>query len=445
MGLHRALKEAIRPAVVRSRRLRRSVVLAGQRLPRRAWQSPGARAVRRALGAYPFYRILRDRFVTAGPHRIVTVRVDRLLMGGEQGYDGTTWSELTENPARCSTGVVDSPHVNLLQQHAVEGQGVLQADLFPRTRYARNAAEVIQHTGSYFGARNTSEVSDRARSFVDWSPTKERDLHPAETSPGQLIRVRPIRYSDCYQVIDGMHRLAHQIALGAADIEVAVATRSTTTPVQNILLAMSWLQGRRELYQPVPFPEVQTWPLVRHCTDRLEMMQAVIPERTRGGSYLDVGCSYGWFVSEMAKRGFTTGGVELDPRAPRLGQLAYGLECSRVQVGEAVEFLRGRALDFDVVSCFSLLHHFVMGRGPCGAEEFIRLLDETSRHILFLDTGESHETWLADQLPDWNARFVEAWLRKHTKFSEIRALGRDKDSSGRYRGNYGRMLFACIR
>ena len=442
----RALKEALRPAVARTRRLRRNIVLAAQQLPRRGWQSPGARAVRLALGDWPFYRVLLDRFLTAaGSRRIARVSVDKLLMGGEQGYDGTTWSELTQNPARCSTRVTDSPHVELLQLHEIEGKPVLQADLFPRTRYARNAAEVIHHTGSYFGARNIWEVRDRASSFVDWSPTKKADLHPAETAPGQPIRVRPIRYSDCYQVIDGMHRLADQIVSGAAEIEVAVAARSTTTPVQDILLAMSWLEGRRQLYQPVPFPEVQTWPLVRRCADRLEMMQAVLSEYRPGGSYLDVGCAYGWFVSEMAKRGFTAGGLELDPRAPRLGQLAYGLELGCIQVGEAAESLRGRAHDIDVVSCFSLLHHFALGRGSCSAEEFIRLLDKSTRHILFLDTGESHEIWLTDRLPDWNGPFIEAWLRKHTKFSEIRALGRDQDNSGRYRGNYGRMMFACIR
>ena len=98
-----------------------------------------------------------------------------------------------------------------------------------------------------------------------------------------------------------------------------------------------------------------------------------------------------------------------------------------------------------MVSCFSLLHHFVLGRGSASAEELAGLLDATTAKVLFLDTGQEHEEWFRTTLAGWSAGHVERWLAANTTFREIVRLGPDEDAVGRYAGNYGRMLFACVR
>jgi O-antigen/teichoic acid export membrane protein len=274
----------------------------------------------------------------------------------------------------------------------------------------------------------------------------------AHSGPRDPILVAPIRDSDCFQILDGHHRLATLAHRGARTAQVKVKRIPVTTPLQDLLSRMSWIGGKKELYQPIDAPELrQRWTVVRRCTDRLALMARFLAERDiepPGRDYLDVASCYGWFVHQMGERGFTSYGVERDPLAPRLGAAVYGLDPSRIHVGDAVEFLReaeatGRR--WDVVSCFSLLHHFVLGRGSTTAEELVRLLDRAAARVLFLDTGQEHEAWFAHSLKGWNAEHIAAFLREHTTFDEVVDLGPDHDAVGPYADNYGRHLFACVR
>ena len=86
-----------------------------------------------------------------------------------------------------------------------------------------------------------------------------------------------------------------------------------------------------------------------------------------------------------------------------------------------------------------------MGTGTCTAEDLVARLDHATRRVLFLDTGEAHEAWFRDSLPEWNAAFVGEWLVAHTTFRDVVALGTDRDAVSPYEENYGRTLFACVR
>ena len=74
---------------------------------------------------------------------------------------------------------------------------------------------------------------------------------------------------------------------------------------------------------------------------------------------------------------------------------------------DLANFLDRSNRQYDIVSCFSVLHHYALGKGQMPAEEFIRKLDAM--------TGS------------------------------VRMLGTDQDGQGRYQGQYGRHLFACYR
>jgi 2-polyprenyl-3-methyl-5-hydroxy-6-metoxy-1,4-benzoquinol methylase len=174
------------------------------------------------------------------------------------------------------------------------------------------------------------------------------------------------------------------------------------------------------------------------------MTELLDAEGITSTTYLDVGSCYGWYVAQMLVRGFDARGIELDPKAVRLGEVAYGLDTRRIEVGECSELLRTTDRH-DVVSCFSVLHHFAMGAGPCSAEELARLLDRVTGRVLFFDTGQSHEAWFRDLLPAWNIEYIVEWLRSHTTFRRVMALGVDHDDVEPFADNYGRMLFACVR
>ena len=209
-----------------------------------------------------------------------------------------------------------------------------------------------------------------------------------------------------------------------------------------------WLKGRRELYQPVDSPEVAGWILVRRCADRYAKMVDFL--RTEGlappasSSYLDVACSYGWFVAEMQKAGFRTQGVERDPIAIRVGQSMYGLQPGQVHRSDAVGYLRALEDKFDVTSCFSLVHHFMLNDWNVSAEEVLGLVDSVTRHVMFFDMGQAHE-YPGERLAGWGPERIHSWLEKNTKFSRIVRLGEDEDAVPPNQRNFGRMLFACVR
>jgi hypothetical protein len=146
----------------------------------------------------------------------------------------------------------------------------------------------------------------------------------------------------------------------------------------------------------------------------------------------------------MRDRGHLAHGVELDPRAVEFGNLVYELPDDAVAVGDVVDFLTAEPT-FDVVSCFSLMHHFALGRGRVSAEELLELIDRSCRRVLFFDTGQATERWFRDLLPDWTPEYIEKWLLTNSSFTSVNALGTDEDGVGNYAGNYGRTLFACTR
>lgn len=407
----------------------------------------------------------QDRLVSAAraiplPHRVrvglstaflrsrepVEVPLDRLLLGAQNGMTGDEFSRQAGDLLWCSTPVADGPHVALLRL-AEESGGEPSDEAILAGPYGTLARRAIAGGGHYFGAYDDAGVLEVARAFLrrhagDPRPQAARAF---QSGPDDPVLVAPIRWSDCYQVLDGHHRLAGAVARGERTARVVVKRVPVTTPLQDHLRQMSWLDGTRELYQPISAPELGAgWPTVRACTDRLEKMRAFLGE-PRGRSYLDVASCYGWFVSHMGGLGFDAHGIERDPLAVPLGQAVYGLADGAIRTGDAVELLRETDRTWDVVSCFSLLHHFVLGRASVGPEQLVKLLDQVTGSVLFLDTGQEDEEWFRESLAGWNPATIAGFLKANTSFTRIVDLGPDADAVPPYEGNYGRHLFACVR
>jgi hypothetical protein len=392
---------------------------------------------------------LLNRLVLRYPNLFVrNVPIDKLLLGGENGYKANLYARYTNNLLRPSTSILQSPHLDLLRAYEKEGNALFEKPRFSETDYFRNAMQCIALQGVYFSATDAGGIRERAKQFV---AMLQNNRTPApvfgETPPGGPVTLVRIKYSDCFQIVDGHHRLALAAFQGHGTFGCSVDPFNfAVTPLQQLILESSHMAGKRELYQPLTYPEIAGWPLVRRCDDRLDMMLTALSEKgIVQGTYLDLCSSYGWFVAEMSKRGFSAHGVDQDIAAVNVGHLAYGIDPNTVTMSDVVSYLRARKQRYDIVSCFSIAHHFALGRGSVSAEELIRLVDAVTGSVLFFDTGEFHERWFRESLKEWTPTYIENWLKNNTSFSTIKLLGTDRDDEGAFQGNYGRHLFACYR
>ncbi|MDQ3817932.1 MAG: hypothetical protein M3362_09590 [Acidobacteriota bacterium] len=416
---------------------------------RRRQDSPVVQGLGRFLKAW--------RAVSQRPVKRV-VPLDRLLCGGEHGLPAAPYARHTDDFLRPSRPLSESPHVRFLEEYRRRGEEIFRPEVFRETAYFANAVKCMNAIGQYFDCKREDEIERIARGFVNSfngkaSSNGARESRAEEFSkPGSMVKVRPIELSDCYEVIDGNHRLAIAYVRGEETYPVLVKFPAVRTPLQQLILDYAWcaMRGETEIYQPIESPELGSyWVRVRRCTDRLEMMKrfldehrSLLPERP---TYLDVASSYGWFVREMEELGFDSRGVEIDWAAREIGRRIYGLRPEQVTRSEAVRFLQSNAVSYDVVSCFSLLHHFIIGNASISAEEMLGLIDRTTKTILFMDMGQEHEAWFRESLAGWNPDRIEQWLRDNTTFTKIYRLGTDRDNVPPFADNYGRTLFACIR
>lgn len=383
------------------------------------------------------------------------IRVDACLLGGDNGISGVRFAHMVGDTRRASRPISEWPHVKLLRQFESIGDRVWERHVFEQTDYYLNAVINIEICGRYFDAVTPEEIQFGARRFVNCYRGIEEALPPQigqsdESNACEYVTVHPIMYSSCYEVVDGHHRLAVAHMRGVREIQGFIKPPSVITPLQERLLEVIWLKGRRELYQPIYAPEVAEWVLVRRCSDRLAKMkkfllaEGLMPPAT--SSYLDVACSYGWFVSKMQEAGFQAEGVERDPTAISVGQVMYGLKQEQLHRSDAVGFLRSLQSQFDITSCFSLAHHYLLNRLNVSAEELLHLLDSATRRVLFFDMGQSHEEFFAGgTFVGWDPDRIQRWLEANTTFKRIVQLGEDEDAIPPFERSYSRMLFACLR
>jgi 2-polyprenyl-3-methyl-5-hydroxy-6-metoxy-1,4-benzoquinol methylase len=391
--------------------------------------------------AYGLYRSCPNLFVRK-------LKLSKLLVGGVNRYSAATHARLTGDLRRPSTPVAASAHAEFLRAYREIGDAIFQPEQFAATSYYKWALECIELYGRYFSHTDAQDIVHKAKSFArmfDGERSGTHDRH--ESREGAAVEVRRIKFSDCHEIVDGHHRLSIAVVRGLDEYPCCILpTEGALTPMQELVMDCEWMFGKRSLFQPISAPELESWSVVRKCTDRLEMMLAWLARNgISSGSFLDIGSSYGWFVSEMSKRGFQAIGIDRDAALCTVGHLAYGIEQSANVVADATTFLRSCTRQYDVVCCLSILHHFVLGAETISAAEFIQLVDKITASVLFLETGECHERGLKRSLGGWSADYIRGWLRDHTSFSTIEILGTDGDSDGPLQGRHSRHLFACSR
>jgi SAM-dependent methyltransferase len=392
-------------------------------------------------GAYGLYRLCPDLFTRK-------LKLDQLLVGGANRYSAATHARLTGDLRRPSTPIAASAHAELLRAYRKIGDAIFRPEQFELTAYYKWARECMKLYGRYFSHTAPQDIVHKARSFArmfEGGRSSVQDRH--ESRAGAAVEVRRVKFSDCYEIVDGHHRLSLAVVQGLHHYPCSILpTEGALTPMQELVMDCEWMFGKRSLCQPISAPELERWRAQRKCTDRLQMILTWLARNSiSSGCFLDIGSSYGWFVAEMSKRGFQSLGIDRDAAVCRVGQLAYGIDRSANIVEDAATFLASQPRRYDVVCCLSVLHHFVLGDEAISAAEFIKLVDKVTGSVLFLDTGECHERDFSRSLDGWSADNIRSWLQDHTTFSTIEILGADGDGEGTLQGRYGRHLFACSR
>src|SRR5258705_4615072 len=92
--------------------------------------------------------------------------------------------------------------------------------------------------------------------------------------------------------------------------------------------------------------------------DRSATADAIFPADLRGKSVLDVGCKYGFFCFEAARRGAArVVGLDVDPDSVRKARLLASCVASPVEFELAGIERESLAGEFDYVLCLNVLHH----------------------------------------------------------------------------------------
>lgn len=403
------------------------------------------------------YRRLRGFAASRETYRVREVDLQRVMVGGEAHYDAGQWAELIGEPKRASMVLRDSPHVAFLEAYRAMGEALFSSENFEQTSYFRNAAQCVRVNGSYFGQRTREGILAHARAFSTLYE-RIRTAAPTEVTwpdesdhsePRSLPIVRETLTPKTVQIVEGHHRLAAVWVCGQYSTMAVVLRPPRPTPLQALVLNVHQTGGRRELYQPIEGPEFDgSWIRVRRCQDRFAMMVRFLSETGRlvaGSSVVDLACSYGWFVRQFSERGYQATGVDADREVLKIGPIAYGLPPDQLVQGDLVTFLNNCNRRYDVVLLLSVLHYFALRRDFKTLKEILRRADAITASCLFLDTGQAHERWWRNSLPEWDDEFIVDFVQANTSFVKAFRLGVDADNVGPFSANYARTLFAFVR
>lgn len=385
--------------------------------------------LRTRRAAYALYKLRPALFAK-------TIPIKDLLVGGVERKSAATHARLIGKPALPSTRIADSPYAQLLIDYSARGDVILLPQFFTSTAYWQHALDCIRHYGQYCSHTDLPGVTAKASRFIAmFNGTRVTSNNPHETPAGSPVEVRHIAHSHCYETVDGHHRLAIAWKSGQTLCRCTVLpTEPALTPVQMMVMDSLWMFGKRRLLQPLPFPELSDWPVARRCDDRMRMIDAWITGHgMNAGTFLDVGCGYGWFLAEMRKRGYQVTGIERDSAIVDIGILAYGLR-NQIRIGDAAIILGEFDEPYDAVCCLGVLDAVNPVTNSLPSANILRSLDRLTKHVLFLDTGPYGSRNSPSQLPA-----IEALLRENSSFIHIDVLGADCD-----RGHY-RQLLACYR
>jgi SAM-dependent methyltransferase len=203
-------------------------------------------------------------------------------------------------------------------------------------------------------------------------------------------------------------------------------------------------RGEQAVYQPVELPECSEWSVSRPDSDaRATLIQGVMQELgLLGGShtghhtYLDIGCSTGFFCSRFQRAGIYAKGIDAVENNIMIAKLLDSFvrrqhrpnkKFATFVVGDAYEYLRDTPHErFDAVSAFSVIQWIMTQRS---IDEALRCFDwifAKTKRLCVIEMGYSSQDRYDELLPinvdrDWVERTME-----RGGFSEVRVVDADR-------------------
>jgi hypothetical protein len=198
--------------------------------------------------------------------------------------------------------------------------------------------------------------------------------------------------------------------------------------------------GERAIYQPVELPECSGWPVSRPDSEaRAVAIEEVMRElgvidsaNGRHHTYLDIGCSTGFFCSRFQKMGLYAKGIDAVENNISIAKLLDSFERRALRpskkfvtyaIGDAYEYLRETPDErFDVVSAFSVIQWIMTQRSVDEALQCFDWTFDKTKQICVIEMGYSSQDRYGELLP---ITIDRNWVRKimeRGRFSEVRMI-----------------------
>jgi SAM-dependent methyltransferase len=222
------------------------------------------------------------------------------------------------------------------------------------------------------------------------------------------------------------------VALAVCSLCDAALTHEGVVEIVTRLERQSPCRGQKVIYQPVELPACASWTVLRQdSAARAALMARIIgevarqPNRRRPRTYLDVGCSTGYFCHAMSRFGLDAQGVDAaadDIRVARLLSSFVRRDGCRYIVADAHDFLSQTSTDpVDVTSALSVIQWCMLNSSmTCGLSALGHLFARTGS-LCFLELPYSSEPFYGGMLPleidqDW----VWRTMRESGCFGDVR-------------------------
>ena len=198
-------------------------------------------------------------------------------------------------------------------------------------------------------------------------------------------------------------------------------------------------------YQPISVGSIKSKHSIRNSEDRWTMIKQGI-EETESGSLLDLGCAEGFFVRKASEHGLFAIGIDIDASRVGLGESARMVDrqtnCGFVLASIGEELL-SRLPQFDVVICFSLMHHIIRQHGRNVALAQLKRMRGITKKAFFFDMGQPDEGGKWRKVLSFMGDDPEGWIKSfldEAGFKNCEKIG----TTDAYWGGKTRNVFRCL-
>lgn len=167
-------------------------------------------------------------------------------------------------------------------------------------------------------------------------------------------------------------------------------------------------------------------------------------EDLKNKTFLDLGCSSGFFMHGMKNFCKSVTGIEGEDSQILLAEIFYN-DISSYIIHDKIEFQINQLESYDIVAFLSVIHSMIMQESEEYALSVLKDIDNKVNDILFFEMAQEHEEEYDGLLVGWNPEKIKEFITTNTSLKFCKELYVDEDSVGEYEGSFGRTLFAFYR